>query len=37
VRQTAAKTSTVEALWQGLAQHIESPSERTAFLRQRPK
>ncbi len=37
VRQTAAKASTVEALWQGLAQHIVSPSERTAFLRQRPK
>jgi eukaryotic-like serine/threonine-protein kinase len=37
VRQMAAKASSVEALWQGLAQHIESSSERTAFLQQRPK
>jgi serine/threonine-protein kinase len=35
VRRAAAKASTVEALWQDLAIHIESPAERTAFLRQR--
>jgi serine/threonine-protein kinase len=33
----AASASTVEALWQGLANHIESPAERTAFLRRRQK
>jgi eukaryotic-like serine/threonine-protein kinase len=37
VRRAAANASTVEALWQALSNHIESPAERSAFLRQRPK
>jgi serine/threonine-protein kinase len=37
VRRAAANVSTVEALWQVLASHIDSPAERTAFLRQRQK
>ena len=36
VRQ-AANAATVEAMWQALAQHIESPGERAAFLQKRPK
>ena len=35
VRRTAANASTVEALWQALANQIDSPAERTAFLRRR--
>jgi serine/threonine-protein kinase len=37
VRQAAARVSTVDALWQRLASHIEAPAERAAFLRQRPQ
>jgi serine/threonine protein kinase len=37
VRRAAANASTVEALWQVLAQHIESPAERAAFLRETHK
>jgi eukaryotic-like serine/threonine-protein kinase len=37
VRRAAANASTVEALWQTLAHHIESPAERAAFLRERQK
>jgi serine/threonine-protein kinase len=33
VRQAANRASTVEALWQSLALHVESPQERAAFLR----
>ena len=36
VRRAAANVSTVELLWQSLATHIDSPTERAAFLRQRP-
>jgi serine/threonine-protein kinase len=36
VRQ-AANAATVEAMWQALAQHIELPGERAAFLHKRPK
>jgi serine/threonine-protein kinase len=35
VRRTAANASTVEALWQALANQIESPAERATFLRRR--
>ena len=35
VRRAAAKTSSVEVLWQALSTHINSPAERSAFLRQR--
>jgi serine/threonine-protein kinase len=35
VRRAANNVSSVEALWQTLAMHIDSPSERAAFLRQR--
>jgi serine/threonine-protein kinase len=37
VRQVAAHATTVEALWQGLANHIESPAERASFLQRRPR
>jgi serine/threonine-protein kinase len=37
VRRVAANASTIEALWDALAQHIDSPAERTDFLRQRGK
>jgi serine/threonine-protein kinase len=37
VRRATADASSVEALWVSLSNHIESPAERTAFLRQRPK
>jgi hypothetical protein len=33
----AANVSTIEALWDGLAEHIDSPAERTEFHRQRGK
>jgi serine/threonine-protein kinase len=36
VRQAAAQVSTVDALWQRLASHVEAPAERAAFLRRRP-
>jgi serine/threonine-protein kinase len=36
VRQ-AANAATVEALWQALALHIQSPGERAAFLQKRSK
>ena len=36
VRQ-AASAATFEAMWQALAQHIELPGERAAFLQKRPK
>jgi serine/threonine-protein kinase len=36
VRRAAANASSVELLWQALATHIESPTERAAFLKQRP-
>ena len=36
VRRAAANASSVEVLWQALSTHIDSPAERTAFLRQRP-
>ena len=35
VRRAAANASSVEVLWQALSNHIESPAERLAFLRQR--
>ncbi len=35
VRRAAANASTVEALWQALSAHIDSPAERAAFLRKR--
>jgi serine/threonine-protein kinase len=35
VRQAAARVTTVDALWQRLANHVESPAERAAFLRRR--
>jgi hypothetical protein len=37
VRRATADASSLEALWLGLSNHIESPTERAAFLRQRPK
>ncbi|MFO1163022.1 MAG: serine/threonine-protein kinase [Reyranellaceae bacterium] len=37
VRQEAANASTIDALWDGLARHIDSPAERTDFLRLRAK
>ncbi len=37
VRRATADASSVEALWFSLSNHIESPKERTAFLRQRQK
>jgi serine/threonine-protein kinase len=37
VRQVGAQVATVEALWQGLAAHIESPAERASFLQRRPR
>lgn len=36
VRRAAASAPTVEALWQALSNHIESPAERAAFLKRRP-
>ena len=35
VRRVAANAPTVDALWQGLAQHLPSPAEKAAFLQQR--
>ena len=35
VRRAARETSSIDELWQVLSMHIELPSERTAFLRQR--
>ena len=35
VRRTAAKARTVDALWEGLASHIDSPAKRAAFLKMR--
>ena len=35
VRQVARQATTVDALWQGLANHVESPTERASFLRRR--
>jgi serine/threonine-protein kinase len=37
VRRATADATSVEALWLSLSNHIESPAERSAFLRQRPK
>lgn len=37
VRRATADAASVEALWLSLSNHIESPAERSAFLRQRPK
>jgi eukaryotic-like serine/threonine-protein kinase len=37
VRRATADASSVEALWLSLSNHIESPAERSAFLRQRQK
>lgn len=37
VRRATADASSVEALWVGLSNHIDSPAERSAFLRQRQK
>ena len=37
VRQAAAQCTTVEALWQRLAGHVELPAERAQFLRRRPQ
>jgi hypothetical protein len=36
VRRAAANASSVEVLWQALSTRIDSPAERSAFLRQRP-
>lgn len=36
VRRATADASSVEALWISLSNHIDSPIERAAFLRQRP-
>jgi serine/threonine protein kinase len=36
VRRAAANASSVEALWQALSNHVDSPAERSAFLRRRP-
>ena len=36
VRRATANSSSVEALWLGLSNHINSPAERAAFLRKRP-
>lgn len=35
VRRAAAQATSVEVLWQALSTHIESPTERAAFLRRR--
>ena len=35
VRRAARETSSIDGLWQVLSMHIELPSERAAFLRQR--
>ncbi|MGD9882244.1 MAG: serine/threonine-protein kinase [Reyranella sp.] len=35
VRRAAREAGSVEALWQSLAAHVDSPTERAAFLRQR--
>jgi serine/threonine-protein kinase len=35
VRRAASNAPTVDALWQGLAQHLPSPAEKGAFLQQR--
>jgi serine/threonine-protein kinase len=35
VRRVAAHAPTVDALWQGLAQHLPSPAEKAAFLQHR--
>lgn len=37
VRRASADASSVEALWHSLSNHIDSPAERSAFLRQRQK
>jgi hypothetical protein len=37
VRRAATQASSVEVLWQALSTHIESPAERAAFLKQRPR
>jgi len=37
VRRATADASSVEALWLSLSNHIESPAERVAFLRLRPR
>jgi len=37
VRRAAVDASSVEALWHSLSNQIESSTERSAFLRQRPK
>lgn len=37
VRRATADASSVEALWLSLSNHIESPAERSAFLRQRQR
>jgi serine/threonine-protein kinase len=37
VRRATADASSVEALWLSLSNHIESPAERSAFLRLRQK
>ena len=35
VRRAARETSSIDGLWQVLSMHVELPSERAAFLRQR--
>jgi serine/threonine-protein kinase len=37
VRRATADASSVEALWLSLSNHIDSPAERAAFLRLRPR
>jgi serine/threonine-protein kinase len=37
VRRATADASSVEALWLSLSNHIDSPAERAAFLRQRQR
>jgi len=37
VREVADNASTIDALWEGLARHIDSPAERTEFLRRRSR
>jgi len=37
VRRATADATSVEALWLGLSNHIDSPAERTAFLQQRQR
>jgi serine/threonine protein kinase len=37
VRRATADATSVDALWLSLSNHIESPAERSAFLRQRQK